>query len=298
VCVVVIAKYALLLAVVLGAGYIGYVIYQSNGPASAHHLQHGRHVGIGSFKAVMLDPAHTLVQADDELSLVNLTATQKLWKVDLHALEEPYSLPKRASSDSEYSFDPSKFRDRLSILDVKGDNVILRSGRQLVVVNAQTGAVAWKFFRPDMSLSQVLPHDDGLLCVFRPSMPTGKAAPPYAASLAFEDGHELWTDTNALAYAAGVPIPGKRIVTAVVDKPRKTASSDSDYQEITASGFDVNAFRGAMFSRIQSAMAKGSFDLETTATVRSRNRTRRRKTTPSASVPSKTEPRPATRVSP
>jgi outer membrane protein assembly factor BamB len=221
--------------------------------------------GIGSFKVVMLDPAHTLVQADDELSLVNLTATQKLWKVDLHALEEPYSLPKKASSDSEYSFDPSKFRDPLSVLEVKGDNVILRSERQLVVLNAQNGVVAWKYFRPDTSLLQVLPHEDGLLCVFAPHASTGKAAPPYAASLAFADGHQLWTDTNVMAYSAAVPISGKRIVTAVLDIPKKTGSPDSEYGEITASGWDVNAFRGAMFGRIQHAMASGSFDLETTA---------------------------------
>jgi len=97
----------------------------------------------------------------------------------------------------------------------------------------------------------------------RPERATGKTAPPYAASLAFADGHELWSDTNALAYAAAVPIPGKRIVTAALDMPKKTSSSDLDNQEITASGWDVNAFRGAMFGRIQHAMDRGGFDLDT-----------------------------------
>ncbi|HXI84965.1 MAG TPA: PQQ-binding-like beta-propeller repeat protein [Verrucomicrobiae bacterium] len=264
--VVKITKFALLAAVIFGVGYIGYIIYLSKwGPHPRITSSMDVMAGIDGFKVVMVDPAHTLVQAEDELSLVNLTTTQKLWKVDLHALEEPYSLPKKASSDSEFSFDSSKFRDPLSILEVKGDSVILRSRRQLVVLNAQTGAVAWKFFRPDTSLLQVLPHDDGLLCVFGHNMSAGKTAPPHAASLALADGHELWSDTNALAYAAAVPIPGKRIVTAVLDTPKKTASSDSDYGEITASGWDVNAFRSAMFSRIQNAMEKGSFDLETTA---------------------------------
>jgi outer membrane protein assembly factor BamB len=264
--VVAFTKFALLAAVVLGVGYFGYVFYQSKwGPHPRITSSMDVMSGIGSFKVVMLDPAHTLVQADDELSLVNLTTTQKLWKVDLRALEEPYSLPKKASSDSEYSFDPSKFRDPLSILEVKGDNVILRSERQLVVVNAKNGTVAWKFFRPEISLLQVLPHDDGLLCVFAPRASAGKTALPYATSLAFADGHELWSDTNAMAYSAAVPISGNRIVTAVLDVPKKAASSDSDHQEITASGLDVNAFRGAMFGRIQSAMARGSFDLETTA---------------------------------
>jgi outer membrane protein assembly factor BamB len=261
-----ITKLAVLAAVVLGVGYLGYIIYLSKwGPRP--HITSSMDVmsGTESFKAVMLDPARTLVQADDELSLINLTATQKLWKVDLRALEEPYSLPKRASSDSEYAFDPSKFRDPLSILDVKGDSVILHSGRQLVVVNAQTGAIAWKFFRPDTSLLQVLPHDDGLLCVFGSSMPTAKTMPPHVASLAFADGHELWSDTNALAYAAAVPIPGNRIITAVLDMPKKTSAADLENREITASGWDVNAFRGAMFGRIQHAMERGSFDLETTA---------------------------------
>src|ERR1017187_9371055 len=260
--VVAIIKFAVLIAVVLGAGYFGYLFYLSKwGPHPRITSSMDVMSGIGSFKVVMLDPAHTLVQADDELSLVNLTATQKLWKVDLHALEEPYSLPKKASSDSEYSFDPSKFRDPLSILEVKGDNVILRSERQLVVLNAQNGVVAWKYFRPDTSLLQVLPHEDGLLCVFAPRTSTGKAAPPYAASLAFADGHELWTDTNVMAYSAAVPISGKRIVTAVLDIPKKTGSPDSEYGEITASGWDVNAFRGAMFGRIQHAMASGSFEI-------------------------------------
>ncbi len=264
--VMVIAKFAVLAAIVLGAGYIGYVIYLSKwGPRP--HITSSMDVmsGIESFKAVMLDPARTVVQADDELSLVNLTATQKVWKVDLRALEEPYSAPKKAPSNPDYAVDPSKFRDPLSILEVKGDNVILRSERQLVVVNAQNGVVAWKFFRPDTSLLQVLPHDDGLLCVFGPSESTDKTVLPHAASLAFADGHELWSDPNALAYAAAVPISGKRIITAVLDTPKKTASSDSDLREITASGWDVNAFRGAMFGRIQNAMNRGSFDLETTA---------------------------------
>jgi len=51
--------------------------------------------GIGSFKVVLLDPAHTLVQADGELSLVNLTATQKLWKVDLRASKNLTACRKR-----------------------------------------------------------------------------------------------------------------------------------------------------------------------------------------------------------
>ncbi len=122
-----------------------------------------------------------------------------------------------------------------------------------------------KFFRPYTSLLQVIPHDDGLFCVFGSLATTGKAAPPYAASLAFADGHELWSDTNVLAYAAAVPISGKRIMTAVIDAPKKSVTSDLENQEITASGWDANAFRGAMFGRIQNAMARGSFDLETSA---------------------------------
>ncbi len=123
-----------------GVGYIGYIIYLSKwGPQPRITVSMDVMSGVGSFKAVMLEPTRTLVQADDELSLVNLTATQKLWTVNIRALEEPYSLPKKAPSESGYSFDPSKFRDPLSILEVKGDNIIMHSERQLVVVNAQTG---------------------------------------------------------------------------------------------------------------------------------------------------------------
>lgn len=260
-------KKVVLLGVIGGLAYVGFLIYQAKwGPRPQITASTEVISGIDSFKVMALDSTRTLVQADDELSLVNLTTTQKLWKVDLHSLEEPFVAPKGTGEAPESAFygDPSKFRDPLTVLDVKGDNVVLHSQRQLIVLNAKSGDVSWKFFQPDTSLTRVLVHDDGVLCVLTMRAP-GKThnASMRAACFAFADGHELWSNTNVLAYAAAVPIPGKRIVTATLDVPKTTGvHADPDQQELTASGLDVGAFRTAMFSGIQRALAKGSLDVD------------------------------------
>ena len=256
-------KKAVLLGLVLGLGYVGFLTYQKYwGPRP--QITASLDIVSGEFKAVTLDATRTIVQTDDELSLINLTTSQKVWKVDLHPLEEPYTPPKSdgAAPESEFSVDPSKFSDPLMLADVKGDNAVLRSYRQLVVVNTQTGAVKWKFFQPDTMLDEVLVHDDGVLCVLSTRGKGNKTSPPRAACFAFVDGHELWADANASAYAAAVPIPGKRIVTAKLEKPKSATPGSPEEQEFTASGMDVGAFRGAMYGRISRAMASGSMDVE------------------------------------
>ncbi len=253
------------LAVVFVVGYVGYVVYQQFWGPRPHVIASFETLsGPYQFNARPLDSIRTLVQADDELSLVNMTTQQKQWKVDLRSLEEPLSLSNQAADSAEAALygDASQLRDPLTLFDVNGDTTILRSQRQLVVLKTQTGDVLWKFFQPDISLAQVLPHEDGLLCVLSARRGKGKAVPPRALCLAFADGHELWSDADASAYVAAVPVPGKRVASITKDTPPTASSANADDGELTASGMDVSAFRGTMFAGIQRAMARGSLDVE------------------------------------
>jgi outer membrane protein assembly factor BamB len=262
--IVAFSKVALLVAVVFGVGYTGYAIYQSKwGPRP--QITSSMEVRCGPmFRTVVLDPPRVLVQAEDELSLVNLATKETLWKVDLHGLEEPYSPPKQSSSASKFSFDPSKFRDPLELVEVKGDNVVLCSERQLIAVNAQTGAVNWKFFEADRFLSHVMVTDDSVFGIVMGNY-TSKAPPQsVAVCWALDDGSQRWSDANGRQYAASLVTPGNHLMTLAVEAPKTNAQDESE-AELTASGLDVGAFRGAMFAKIQGAMASGSMDIDSTA---------------------------------
>ncbi|HTS18270.1 MAG TPA: PQQ-binding-like beta-propeller repeat protein [Verrucomicrobiae bacterium] len=260
-----ILKKVALLAVLLLAGYVGYIVYQDFWGPRPHVVASLEIMSTPDrFGAIPLDPSRTLVQADDELSLLNVTTQQKQWKVDVRSLEEPLSASNQTAEFAEavsYS-DSGELRDPLTLLDVKGDDIILRSQRQLVALKAQTGGVLWKLFQPDTSLSQVLPHNDGLLCVLSTHRKGGNVVRPRATCLAFDDGHELWSDPDGSAYLASVPVPGQRVLSATRDVPATATSTNADEEEFTASGIDVSAFRSAMFAGIQRAMASGSLDVE------------------------------------
>ncbi|HUJ72113.1 MAG TPA: PQQ-binding-like beta-propeller repeat protein [Verrucomicrobiae bacterium] len=258
-------KTVALLAAMGGVGYIGYAVYQSKwGPrpritASLEVMSNPM-----SFSTVMLDPTRTLVQADDELSLVNLATTQKLWKVDLRPLEEPYSGPKPDSSPgSEYPFDPSKFRDPLRMVDVKGDIIVVQSRRQLVALNAQTGGVKWKFFEPTGWLARVDATDDGVFGVVSAAYTPNAHPRSRAVCWALEDGSQRWSLPDAEHFADAQLTTDNRLVTLTAEPMPSTAGGEHEPEVPTASGLDVGAFKGAMLKKIQSAMAKGSWDIDT-----------------------------------
>ena len=261
--IVSVTKLLLLVGIIGGAGYLGYNIYLSKwGPRP--QITSSVDTIAGSFRTVVLDPTRVLVQADDELSLVNLTTKEKLWKVDLHALEEPYTAAKRASSDSDFSFDASKFRDPLSLAEVKGDNIVLNSERQLVTVNAQSGDVKWKFFEPAGYLSHVTVTDEGVFGIVSGDYTATGRPHSRAACWALDDGTQRWSDTNGQQYAAAMVTPDSRLMTLREESPKPAAAGESQ-SDITASGLDVNAFKSTMYKKIQTAMAKGDMNIDSAA---------------------------------
>lgn len=260
---VAVTKIVLLVAVVFGVGWIGFAICQSKwGPRP--HITSSMEVMSGApFKTVVLDPPRVLVQAGDELSLVNLSTKETIWKLDLRAIEEPYHRPAHASTNPEFSFDETQFRDPLELTEIKGDNIVLCSQRQLVTASAQTGAVKWKFFQPDGYLSHVVATDDSVFGIVTGGY--NPKAPPRSLAVcwAIDDGAQRWSDTNASPYAAGLITPDNHLLTLALEVSRTNSQGESQ-AELTASGLDVSAFRSAMFRKIQGAMASGNLDLEST----------------------------------
>ena len=263
----VVAKIAALLAAVAGLSYIGSAVYQSKwGPRPRITARMEVMSGPMGFSTVMLEPTRTLIQADDELSLVNLTTTQKLWKVDLRALEEPYSGPKPESSpDSVYQFDPAKFRDPLRLVDVKDDTIVVHSRRQLITLNAQTGDVKWKFFEPTGFLSRVTATEDGIFGIVNGAYTPHARPHSRAVCWALGDGSQRWSNPDAEQFAAAQLTADNRLVTLATEPTTSTAQGEHEAEVPTASGMDVDAFKGAIYKNIQDAMAKGSWNIDTTA---------------------------------
>ena len=257
-------KKVALLAVLAGIGYAGFLVYQAKwGPrpqitASLEIMSNPL-----SFSTVMLDLTRTIVQANNELSLVNITTTQTLWTVDLRPLEEPYSGPKPVPSpDSAYTFDPSKFRDPLHMVDVKGDTIVVQSSRQLIALNAQTGDVKWKFFEPTGCLSRVAATSDDVFGIVTAAYTPNARPRSRAVCWALDDGSQLWAKPDAEHFATAQLTTDNRLVTLTAEPTPSAAEGDRESEVPTAGGLDVAAFKGAMYKKIQEAMAKGSWDVD------------------------------------
>ena len=108
----------------------------------------------------------------------------------------------------------------------------------------------------------MLPHEDGLLCVLSARRGKGKAVPPRALCLAFADGHELWSRRRRFRLCGRRSGPRQARGQHHQRHPADGGSANADDGELTASGMDVSAFRGAIFTGIQRAMARGSLNVE------------------------------------
>ena len=57
-----------------------------------------------------------------------------------------------------------EYRDPLRLEEVHGDDILVRSARQIIDFNAQNGVPRWKFFDPDASIHDFVVHNGGVWC--------------------------------------------------------------------------------------------------------------------------------------
>jgi len=82
---------------------------------------------------------------------------------------------------------------------------------------------------------------------------------------ALGDGSERWTSTDAGHFATAQLTADNLLVALMAEATPSAAGGEHEDEVPTASGLDVSAFKGAMFKKIQDAMAKGSWNVDTEA---------------------------------
>jgi len=163
------------------------------------------------FHLKMVEPDVVVYQANDELHMAKVSSQQEIWRTDLRPLEEPnmhpkylddydYDTPRNKNKLPSTEMVPSKERDRLKLLDVHKDNVVVASSRQLLVFNAKDGKLKWKYFEQDKHVQASLVHDSGILTtvssMFAYALSFTNAARPSTVNFSFADGSQTWSMTK------------------------------------------------------------------------------------------------------
>ena len=216
-------KIATIVAAVAGLGWVGFAIFQKyTAPTGQVIGQTAVLSEIASFHVNLAGPDSALVQANDDLSLLQLATGQKLWTLNLTTLEEPPT-PRKFPVTGEDIPLPSKYRDSLRVAGVNGDTVLLQSSRQLVALNLQDGQPRWKFFDPSAYLGVVTVHDQGVWCAMGNQF----------VNFALADGARTYAVTNE--NVSQTFLAGDRVA-LVSYRSKESAKADLDEGEVLTAG--------------------------------------------------------------
>ncbi len=176
-----------------------------------------------------LDDNRAVIQIGEELSLVDLTSKAKIWNISLATWEEQYLAPRRDEEgkhvlnedgdliwEQAKDFDGNPIRDKLDFAALHQNHLLLKSGRQLIAANAETGKVNWKFFDFKTNLGEAIPHDGGLLvqvAEFR--------KPPQWINFAWADGHSSWKMKSRNDSITDTVVIGKQLAMLRMEIPKK-----------------------------------------------------------------------------
>jgi outer membrane protein assembly factor BamB len=159
-------KKLVMLAVLAGIGYAGFLIYQKVTALKGQVTSSISNPSlVESFHTRLFQPDLAVVVTDDNLALVRLSSGQKQWTVSLPTLEEKATPPKRVTAGGvEIPMGDFEYRDSLRLSEVHGEHILVHSSRQIIDLNPQTGAPRWKFFDPQASIHDLVVNDSGVWC--------------------------------------------------------------------------------------------------------------------------------------
>ena len=236
-------KRVAILALLAGLGYLGFTTYQRmTAPKGQVVAKFSSPSLVQFFSARLLKPDLAVVTANDELSLVRLSSGQKQWTVSLPTLEEKPTPPTRAKAGGEeFQVADFEYHDALRLAEVHGDHVLVRSGRQIIDFDPQTGAPRWKFFDPEASIRELVVHENGVWCAVDYSQ--------HFINLSLADGTKTCTYSNQHVLCS-IPIGNSIAVVAEIPKPAPTQPEDKE--ELTAGSlttFDAKAVMAAALGK-------------------------------------------------